>query len=157
MKEIIFTEEQLRDLGGIGMELFRDEKDPRSPAYVRILKRPRISWGKIIFFLVGTIFFLAAMVGGLLALQLPVPGIVLITVGVSIVHMLIHLKRGCICCIRIYQRFAPDRIRNKCRFEPSCSEYMLLSIEKYGLLKGARRGVQRLKRCNIDHGGYDFP
>nr|WP_242939936.1 membrane protein insertion efficiency factor YidD [Ruminococcus flavefaciens] len=59
--------------------------------------------------------------------------------------------------IRVYQRYAPDSIRLKCRFEPSCSEYMIQSIQKYGLIKGLVRGMKRLSRCNIDGGGYDYP
>ena len=83
------------------------------------------------------------------------------SVNVPIIHstgvQLIHLKSISICGVRIYQRFAPDSIRNKCRFEPSCSEYMILSIQKYGVIHGIRKGINRLKRCNIHNGGYDTP
>lgn len=34
---------------------------------------------------------------------------------------------------------------------------MILAIEKYGLIKGLQKGICRLKRCNIDGGGFDFP
>ncbi|NLZ46061.1 MAG: membrane protein insertion efficiency factor YidD [Clostridiales bacterium] len=52
---------------------------------------------------------------------------------------------------------APESLRKQCRFKPSCSEYMILSIEKFGLLKGIIKGICRLKRCNINGGGFDFP
>ncbi|MBQ4067291.1 MAG: membrane protein insertion efficiency factor YidD [Clostridia bacterium] len=68
-----------------------------------------------------------------------------------------NLKDAAICCVKIYQRYAPAAIRNRCRFEPSCSEYMILSLEKYGLFKGLKKGFNRMHRCNANDGGYDYP
>ena len=59
--------------------------------------------------------------------------------------------------VKIYRKFVPDGLRNKCRFECSCSEYMILAVQKYGAFRGIRKGIHRLKRCNIDHGGFDAP
>lgn len=59
--------------------------------------------------------------------------------------------------IRLYQNTAPTRIRNSCRFELSCSEYMILSIQKYGIRKGVIKGVNRLQRCKVPNGGIDNP
>jgi putative membrane protein insertion efficiency factor len=45
-----------------------------------------------------------------------------------------------------------------CRFHPSCSEYFILSVRKYGPIRGACRGVWRICRCNPwNPGGYDPP
>jgi putative membrane protein insertion efficiency factor len=45
-----------------------------------------------------------------------------------------------------------------CRFEPSCSTYMLLAIKKYGLFYGILKGIWRICRCNpYCRGGYDPP
>jgi uncharacterized protein len=45
-----------------------------------------------------------------------------------------------------------------CRFEPSCSEYFLQAVRKYGPVRGAYRGVRRICRCNPwTPGGYDPP
>jgi len=45
-----------------------------------------------------------------------------------------------------------------CRFYPSCSNYLLLAVEKYGFLKGAFKGILRILRCNpFFKGGIDFP
>ena len=45
-----------------------------------------------------------------------------------------------------------------CRFEPSCSRYMIGALRKYGLLKGLARGIARVLRCHPWHpGGYDPP
>jgi putative component of membrane protein insertase Oxa1/YidC/SpoIIIJ protein YidD len=47
-----------------------------------------------------------------------------------------------------YQRRAPSEVRCLCKQTPSCSEYFLLSVEKYGVLRGALQGWRRLKTCN---------
>lgn len=45
---------------------------------------------------------------------------------------------------------------NTCRFEPSCSEYTMQAITKYGVLKGWYLGIKRIIRCNpFCKGGYD--
>lgn len=45
-----------------------------------------------------------------------------------------------------------------CRFEPSCSEYFVGSVKKYGAMRGAARGIARICRCHPFHpGGYDPP
>lgn len=59
--------------------------------------------------------------------------------------------------IRAYQKHAPDRIRKQCRFQPCCSEYMILSIKAHGMRNGIRKGIQRIKRCHPPNGGVDYP
>ena len=59
--------------------------------------------------------------------------------------------------VKLYQKFAPDSIRNKCRYEPSCSQYMIGAVEKYGVFRGVAKGIARIRRCNTDGGGYDYP
>jgi putative membrane protein insertion efficiency factor len=45
-----------------------------------------------------------------------------------------------------------------CRFEPSCSEYFIQAVRKYGPLSGPLRGAWRICRCNPwSKGGYDPP
>lgn len=67
------------------------------------------------------------------------------------------LARLAIYLIRTYQRFAPDSIRSRCRYEPSCSAYAILAIEKYGVFVGAGKAVHRILRCRPPHGGEDYP
>jgi len=44
-----------------------------------------------------------------------------------------------------------------CRFSPSCSEYVYLAVEKYGVVKGLRLGIKRVVRCNPwSKGGIDL-
>lgn len=59
--------------------------------------------------------------------------------------------------IRVYQRYGPYEIRCKCLFVPNCSEYMILAIKKHGLIKGIKKGIDRLKRCHLPNGGIDYP
>ncbi|QDQ87720.1 membrane protein insertion efficiency factor YidD [Alcaligenaceae bacterium SJ-26] len=59
--------------------------------------------------------------------------------------------------ISTYRRLAPTRVRHACRFEPSCSEYCLLAVKKYGFWCGWTMTVHRLLRCKPPHGGTDFP
>lgn len=67
------------------------------------------------------------------------------------------MKKIIIKLIRFYQKTAPDRIRQSCLFEPSCSEYMILAIEQYGVFSGVSKGLKRLGRCKIPNGGIDNP
>lgn len=60
-------------------------------------------------------------------------------------------------CVFGYQRVAPTAIRKLCRFEPSCSNYTILAIKKYGLRTGCCKGIDRLYRCRQPNGGIDFP
>ena len=63
-----------------------------------------------------------------------------------------------IALIRVYQVTLSPLLGNVCRFEPSCSRYMVESLRKYGLLRGLARGLRRLSRCHPwNPGGYDPP
>jgi len=60
--------------------------------------------------------------------------------------------------IRAYQVTLSPWIGQACRFEPSCSRYMLEAVEKYGARRGVWRGVLRICRCHpFRPGGYDPP
>ena len=60
--------------------------------------------------------------------------------------------------IRVYQATLSPLLGNACRFEPSCSRYMVESLEKYGLVRGLARGLRRISRCHPwNPGGYDPP
>jgi putative membrane protein insertion efficiency factor len=60
--------------------------------------------------------------------------------------------------IWVYQRTLSPMLGNACRFEPSCSRYMVESLRKYGLIRGLAKGLRRVSRCHPwDPGGYDPP
>ena len=73
------------------------------------------------------------------------------------VYIVIRLRRILIFFIRLYQRYAPENMRVACVFVPSCSEYMRLSLLKYGVIRGVKKGFNRLLRCHHPNGGDDYP
>lgn len=67
------------------------------------------------------------------------------------------LKRHIIGCVLAYKAFAPKSMRDRCRFEPTCSTYMIMAIKKYGLPIGLYKGIRRILRCKAPNGGIDYP
>lgn len=60
--------------------------------------------------------------------------------------------------IRLYRLILSPLFGQCCRFYPSCSEYALEVVKKYGAFKGGARVVRRLLKCHPWHpGGYDPP
>lgn len=58
--------------------------------------------------------------------------------------------------IRAYQLLLSPWIGNQCRFHPSCSNYALQAVERFGAVKGSWLAVRRLGRCHPFHpGGFD--
>jgi putative membrane protein insertion efficiency factor len=66
-------------------------------------------------------------------------------------------KQMAIGFVRLYQHYSPERLRRRCLFKPTCSEYALLAIEKYGLFKGMKKSFDRLKRCHGEDYRIDYP
>ena len=58
--------------------------------------------------------------------------------------------------IRVYQKYLSPLKHTKCPYYPTCSQYGLEAIEKYGAVKGGALAVWRIMRCNpLSKGGYD--
>ena len=157
MKTIEFNENQLGDLSTIGAQLFADEQDPRSSAYKRQHIRPDINWLSIILRWVGGIVAIGLIFAIFHFLSLPFNLAIAVAIVLFVLYIIFSLKSAVVCAVKIYQRYAPDSLRNKCRFEPSCSQYWILAIEKYGLITGVIKGIDRLRRCKPDNGGFDYP
>lgn len=60
--------------------------------------------------------------------------------------------------IRFYQLGISPLLGPRCRFTPTCSQYAIEAIGKYGILRGGLRAVARVLRCHPwNPGGYDPP
>jgi len=77
----------------------------------------------------------------------------------KIVHFLRRLpSQVLIAVVRFYQLFISPFLGRNCRFHPSCSNYFIQAVEKYGPLRGAWKGTLRILRCHPFHpGGFDPP
>lgn len=63
-----------------------------------------------------------------------------------------------IAMVRVYQYMLSPIFGGQCRFRPTCSEYFIEAVEKYGAVSGSLRGIWRILRCHPFHpGGYDPP
>lgn len=61
-------------------------------------------------------------------------------------------------CVKLYQMTLSKLIGPVCKFHPSCSNYFIQAVQKYGPLSGTLRGVWRILRCNpFSKGGFDPP
>ena len=66
------------------------------------------------------------------------------------------MKVALIFLIRGYRLFISPLLPPWCRFTPTCSEYAMEAIGKYGALRGVYMGARRILRCHPFHaGGYD--
>jgi putative membrane protein insertion efficiency factor len=66
------------------------------------------------------------------------------------------LKRLVVLLIRFYQYAISPFLGRSCRYHPSCSEYAVEAVEKYGALRGSWLAMKRVGRCHPWHpGGYD--
>ena len=66
------------------------------------------------------------------------------------------MKNILIKLIKLYQQL-PGEFHNHCKFYPTCSNYAIQSIEKYGALKGSILAIKRIVKCNpISRGGIDL-
>ena len=68
----------------------------------------------------------------------------------------IDMKKFLIYLIKFYKKYISPMKSTKCPYIPSCSEYGLEAVEKYGTLKGSLFALWRIIRCNpFSKGGYD--
>ena len=76
-----------------------------------------------------------------------------------IFHYLLRLPGAVlVLLVRAYQLLISPWLGPRCRYVPTCSEYFVLAVEKYGAIKGTCKGVWRVCRCHPwSKGGYDPP
>ena len=66
------------------------------------------------------------------------------------------MKKILIFLIKAYKKYISPLLPKSCRFYPTCSEYAIRALCKYGVLKGSIKSMYRILRCNpFNKGGYD--
>ena len=133
------------------------EDNPASIYYKRNIVRPNIHLGRAILYAVITLILASALGVACYFLFTSMLASVLTGIIFILTVIIIFSKRIFIWLIKVYQKFAPTKLRERCRYEPSCSNYTILAVEKYGLIKGAIKGFKRWGGCKPPNGGYDEP
>ena len=77
----------------------------------------------------------------------------------SVLNWLLQLpSQLLILLVRSYQLMLAPILGGRCRFYPSCSQYFIEAVRKYGAFRGATKGLWRVARCHPLHpGGFDPP
>ena len=66
------------------------------------------------------------------------------------------LSKALVFLVLVYRASLGRLLGGQCRYSPSCSQYMIDAIGKYGAVRGTWRGVKRISRCHPWGGsGYD--
>jgi putative membrane protein insertion efficiency factor len=63
-----------------------------------------------------------------------------------------------IAAVRAYQVLLSPLLGAHCRFQPTCSQYCIEAVHRYGVVRGGLKSLRRIARCHPWHsGGYDPP
>jgi hypothetical protein len=127
----------------------------------RKLSRPNTSVKKVaglvlLFVLITSLFvwiahYVFAEVG--IFVSLPI-----VLLGVFLIGSIFCFKDAIIGSIRLYQRYAPEEIRRRCLFMPTCSEYAIMAVKKYGGIIGLCKTYRRLMfLCRGNIYRIDYP
>jgi len=66
------------------------------------------------------------------------------------------MKYFLVILIRIYQKLISPLKGQTCRFYPTCSEYSVQALQKYGFISGSWKSIKRISKCHPFHpGGHD--
>ncbi len=76
-----------------------------------------------------------------------------------ILHSIVRLPgEALVLLVRLYQILLSPLLGQNCRFQPTCSNYFIGAVRKYGAISGSARGLLRIARCHPWHpGGHDPP
>lgn len=77
---------------------------------------------------------------------------------ILIIGAMIFLKNILIITVKLYQCYAPEEVRRRCLFKPTCSEYTILALKKYGVIIGLYMAYIRVyKKCRGSIYSIDYP
>lgn len=146
------------DVGGAPVIFSTGHNRPENP-----LHRPEVHYRKAVLSAAGLVALVIAVIlfcsvwNSLFETKLETERKLLICVAAAGLYILLLSKKAVIWLVHLYQNKASDETRLRCVFEPSCSEYMILAVEKYGTIIGVVKGFRRLMRCHAPNGGKDYP
>lgn len=66
------------------------------------------------------------------------------------------MKHILIALVKFYRKYISPLTPPTCRYVPTCSQYALEALEKYGAVKGGWLAIKRICRCHPFHKGHDF-
>ena len=75
----------------------------------------------------------------------------------ALIIFLSLLKTILIGLVHLYQKYSPESKRRSCLFKPTCSEYAILALNKYGVIRGIPKILDRFKRCHGNKYRIDYP
>lgn len=119
------------DVGGAPVIDSTSPEKPKNP-----LNRPEINYRKPLYAVLGLLGIFISVYFLLYCLCPELQRKGWISFFAVIVYLAVISKKIIIWLVHLYQNKAPDAVRLRCVFEPSCSEYMILAIEKYGAVRG---------------------
>jgi putative membrane protein insertion efficiency factor len=67
------------------------------------------------------------------------------------------MRKAVIGALLLYKRWLSPFLPSACRFYPTCSEYMMEAVDRYGAGRGVWMGLKRLARCHPFHAGGPDP
>jgi putative component of membrane protein insertase Oxa1/YidC/SpoIIIJ protein YidD len=82
----------------------------------------------------------------------------LFTAGFGFLAFLLFLRKFLIGIVELYQHYASEDVRRRCLFKPTCSEYTILALKKYGVIIGLYKAYIRIfKKCRGNIYRIDYP
>lgn len=142
----------------------QDERQIQQEYYKRTMERPATNWFVMAKWIVKieTIILALTLITYFVLYWPDIPFDSFIQIfwlfcGYSLLLFSLTLKKTLILLIELYQHYAPDRIRRRCMMLPSCSEYGISAIKKYGVAIGVRKTYLRLTQKCKGYYEVDYP
>ena len=82
----------------------------------------------------------------------------LIYLCLTVTTLILCCKHILIGIVKVYQHYAPEEVRRRCICKPTCSEYTILALQKYGVIIGLYKAYIRIvKKCRGSIYRIDYP
>lgn len=137
---LIVSENELHDLKTIGQRLYDMQS---SVEYLPLVRPKHTIWKALLIFV------------GFVAMCLLIPLFPPYSWFIPFFYIICTIKLFIVATVRIYQQYAPDKVRWRCRCRPSCSEYTIKAIQRHGVLRGGKMALRRIRGCGVRIRGDD--